>query len=132
MENHELISLAKQKMKPKRVNSRIKVSDAVCVAISAKGNVYYAYSLRASCGLGGCAEQFLIAEMLKNDEYHISKLVVLDELGNLLPPCGRCCELITQLAPENKETQIVLSDTQSITLNKIFCLDWKDVKNATL
>ena len=128
MENYELLTLAKQKIKPRRINSRIKVSDAVCVAVSLKGNVYYSYSMRASCGLSCCAEQLVIGEMLKNDEYIISKLVVLDELGNILPPCGKCCELITQLASENKKARIVLSDTQSIELNKIFPIDWKEIK----
>ena len=132
MENNELISLAKQKIRPKKINSRIKLAEAVCVALSLKGNVYYAYSLQASCGLGCCAEQFVIGEMLKNDEYIISKLVVLDKLGNILPPCGKCCELITQISSENKKTQVVLAETQSIELNKVFPIDWKEIKSEIL
>ncbi len=129
MENHELIALAREKIKPIKVNKRVKVSETIGVALSEKGNLYYAYSLRASCGLSRCAEEFLVAEMIKNEEYTISKLVVLDSLGNFLPPCGKCCELLTQISSKNKNIQVVLSETETIELNKIFCVDWKEIKD---
>ena len=61
------------------------------------GHIYTGVSVDCSCGIGFCAEHSAVAEMLKHHESEISLLVAVNYKKELLPPCGRCRELIFQV-----------------------------------
>jgi cytidine deaminase len=48
--------------------------------------------------------------MLTNGESRIEKIVALDGDGVILPPCGRCREIIYQVNNQNKEADIILKN----------------------
>ncbi|MBC8653633.1 cytidine deaminase, partial [Providencia vermicola] len=45
--------------------------------------------------------------------------------GCIVPPCGRCRELLTQLSDKNKETIVGVSDDMQVTLAQLMPYDWK-------
>jgi cytidine deaminase len=67
--------------------------------------------------------------MVTAGEYRISKIVAVwrDDDGQLfvLPPCGRCRELLRQVDPQNLDTEIVVSSSSTTRLRDLLPLhEW--------
>ena len=132
MDFNMMYDIAKNNIKPQKLNKHAKIGDAVCVMISDTNQIYLGVSLVATCGLGYCAEQSAISQMLNNGETRIKTILVVDKFDNILPPCGRCVELITQININNKDADIFLSKDNCIKLSTLMPYDWKDIKDASV
>lgn len=100
-------------------------SGAVSCALRTKtGNIYTGICIDVACSLGFCAEHAAIAEMLKAHETEISAIIAVNEKGNILPPCGRCRELIFQVDRRNLGTQIITSRNRTVTLGEMYSELW--------
>lgn len=53
------------------------------------GAIYTGVCIDVPCSIGICAEQAAIAEMLKNGETQIKRIIAVYEDGSVLAPCGR-------------------------------------------
>ena len=87
------------------------------------GNIYTGISLDMSCGIGFCAEHSAIAEMLKHHEQVIAEIVAVNEEG-LIPPCGRCRELMLQVSPANAGTMVAIAEGQALPLRELLPHHW--------
>jgi cytidine deaminase len=91
-----------------------------CCLLSASGNVYLGVDIDTGSGTGFCAEHSAIAAMVTAGEYRIARIVAVwrDEEGRLhvLPPCGRCRELMRQIDAANLDTDVILGDGRSSPL----------------
>lgn len=71
-------------------------------------------------GIGFCAEHSAIAAMVTAGEYEIAQIVAVwrDDAGHLhvVPPCGRCRELISQIHPANVDAEVILDRSRSMKL----------------
>ncbi|MEM7244268.1 MAG: cytidine deaminase [Acidobacteriota bacterium] len=93
--------------------------------ITDQGNVYSGISIVVPCGMGFCAEHAAIAEMLKHGERNIAAIVALDE-ELILPPCGRCRELIVNLSTYNQDTLAAVSETETMRLAELLPNQWNE------
>ena len=75
--------------------------------VTEAGNVYRGICLDLACGIGFCAEHAAIASMLLNRETVIKKIVAVTDDG-ILPPCGRCRELMLQVDRRNSDCVVIL------------------------
>ena len=75
-------------------------------------------------GICICAEQAAIAEMLKNRETKIKRIVAVYEDGSILPPCGRCRELMSQLDLYNENTMVVVDFEKEVRLKELLPERW--------
>lgn len=83
------------------------------------GNIYTGICIDTACSLGFCAEHAAIAEMLKNRETKILAIVAMNCNGEVMPPCGRCRELIRQVDPENWDTNVIVAENKTVTLAEL-------------
>ncbi len=105
---------------------------AVAAALrTASGAVHTGVCLDLACGVGFCAEHAAIAEMLKHREREIAAIVAVNAQG-VVPPCGRCRELILQLTPRNRETVVVLPGGRRSTVGDLLPGYWLDDDRASL
>jgi len=44
---------------------------------------------------------------------------------NEVPPCGRCCELMSQLYPENRKSIVEVHNGIFKTVEELIPFDWK-------
>ncbi|MCU0868222.1 MAG: hypothetical protein MUF30_01265 [Burkholderiales bacterium] len=103
---------------------------AVAAALRARsGRVYTGICLDLHCGIGFCAEHSAAAEMLKHRETEIDAMVALARRG-VVPPCGRCRELLLQLSPANVSTRVAVDDATVVTLGSLLPRHWLDAKRA--
>jgi cytidine deaminase len=84
--------------------------------LSETGELFTGICIDARCGLGCCAEYAAIAEMLKRRLTRIVAIVAVTSNGEIIPPCGRCRELIRQVDPANWETKVVVAANDIIRL----------------
>jgi cytidine deaminase len=92
--------------------------------LTTKGTLYTGVNIDVACGIGFCAEHSAIAEMLKNRETQIKMIVAVNEEG-IIPPCGRCRELMFQINNENIHTKVYLSKEKYVTLDELLPIRWK-------
>lgn len=88
-------------------------------------HIYTGICMHLSCGIGTCAEHSAITAMLKHRETVISEIVAIGSSG-VLPPCGRCRELMFQVSKDNRETIVVISKTESVSLKELLPNHWLD------
>ncbi len=92
--------------------------------VTAKGNLYTGVNLDVACGIGFCAEHSAIAEMLKHRETQIDMIVAVTK-DSIIPPCGRCRELMFQVNDKNKLTKVYLTEERYVTLNELLPIRWE-------
>ena len=91
--------------------------------LTSKGNIFTGISFDIACGIGICAEESAVAEMLKNRETRVNMLVAINS-STIMPPCGRCRELLFQIDGENAKTKICVSSDEYLTLDELMPLRW--------
>jgi cytidine deaminase len=90
---------------------------------TAEGNIYTGICIDLACGLGFCAETSAIAEMLKHRETQITDVVAVTSDG-ILPPCGRCREMMLQVDSRNLDCRVILGEDKTTTLRKLLPERW--------
>lgn len=99
---------------------------AVAAALRTKsGHVYTGICLDLACGIGFCAEHAAAAEMLKHRERRVVALAAVGRRG-LLPPCGRCREMLLQVDARNAECLVPLRGGRVVRLADLLPEHWLD------
>ena len=97
---------------------------SVAAAIQTQsGNIYTGVCLDLPCGIGFCAEHAAAAEMLKFRETRVEAVVAVSSAG-VLPPCGRCRELLALLDPGNFDAQVFTADDRTTSLRDLLPQHW--------
>jgi cytidine deaminase len=127
-EDKKLIGLARHTIV--RVKEKIGKSSVGCALITENNKIHSGISLRGDCGIGFCAENSAISSMITSGETHIKKIVSVVFDGRILPPCGKCRELIYQLNKQNLKTEVIVSKTEKTSFNALLPNIWqKQYKN---
>ena len=84
-----------------------------------KHSLFTGINLDLKCGMGICAEQAAIMEMLKARQTQIESLVNVHHSGEIYLPCGRCREFIAQINKNNLKTKIITPEKRIVTLEEI-------------
>ena len=107
----------------KELSEVFKYKHVGCALITKDGNIYSGISVKGPSAIGFCAEQAACAEMLKNDE-HIIKKILSVRNGVIIPPCGKCREFLRQLSEENMDTEVMVDDNQVVLLRELIPYAW--------
>jgi cytidine deaminase len=126
-EVHEnLIKLATKLSVPNKLTDEATSGFVGAALITNQGNIYTGKSLTGSCGIQFCGEVGAVLEMLKAGESHIKRIVAVSNDHKLMPPCGRCREMMYEIDRKNLDTEIVLDD-KVVTLKDLFPERWQDL-----
>ena len=112
----ELIAVAAKLAVPFAPSEDCSSGDVAAALITPAGNVFTGVCVDTECSLGFCAEHAAIAEMLKARQCQIEMIVAVDHLGHVMAPCGRCRELMWQVAESNRNTAVVLGPERCVRL----------------
>lgn len=126
MTHEELVQKAKEITKLNKLSDEAIAGEVGSALVTDKGNVYLGVSIHASCGIGFCAEHSAIASMITQGESRIDKIVALDSGGRILPPCGRCREMIVQVNHQNIETEVILGKNKILKIKDLLPERWQD------
>jgi cytidine deaminase len=62
--------------------------------------------------------------MITDGESEIEKIVAVAADGDVIPPCGRCRELIAQVNIKNQDTIVLLSENEEVELKTLLPHSW--------
>jgi cytidine deaminase len=114
-----IISQAHELARPLVTSEDCRAASVGAVIISSSGRMYTGVCLDFACGIGFCAEHAAVAEMLKGRESQIALVAAVNEAGEVLPPCGRCREMMWQLDPANRDALVVLAAENALPLREL-------------
>lgn len=118
--NSEMISEALKVLHPRELSLGNSAGSVGCALLSASGKLYYGVCIDIGCGIGFCAEHSAIAAMITAGETRIAKIVAVAEGNVVLPPCGRCREMMYEIDTSNLEnTEVVLGLKRSVLLKEL-------------
>ena len=115
----ELIAEAHRLARPIAPSETCSAGTVGSVIVSRSGRKYSGICLDFSSSLGFCAEHAAIAEMLKAHESQIALVVAVDLNGRVLPPCGRCREMMWQLSDANRDALVILASNRAVPLREL-------------
>ena len=122
LSNADLIARAKAVVNPRRIGDYL-VGDVGAALITDQGHIYVGVCIDAGSGIGFCAEHSAIAAMVTAGETRIERIVAvwLDETGAayVIPPCGRCRELIRQIQAGRVDTLVILAADHAVPLAEL-------------
>ncbi|HLD77609.1 MAG TPA: cytidine deaminase [archaeon] len=115
----ELLAAATRVARKRPLTKSVEVGDVGCALVSVAGNVYVGASIKARCGLGICSENSAIAAMVTAGENVVRKIIAVHSDGSVLPSCGRCRELLSQIAEENKDALLFVAQGKANPLKEL-------------
>lgn len=119
IKQQDLIAMAAALVRPYMPSPDCTSGTVASALLTAAGNIYTGVCIDTQCGLGFCAEHAAIAEMLKKREAEIRMIVAVGGEAKVLPPCGRCRELIWQISRANRSTWVVLGAEEGKRLEEL-------------
>jgi cytidine deaminase len=118
--NLEMIEKAKTVLKPRELFLGNSAGDVACALLSSDGNLYLGVCIDIGSGIGFCAEHSAIAAMITAGESNIAKIVAIWGENTVLPPCGRCRELMYEIDESNLEsTDVILGGDSTVKLKDL-------------
>ena len=127
MTNSDLIQKAKEIAKKNKLSNEAISGEVGSALITDKGNLYLGVSIGAACGIGFCGEHTAIGAMLTNGESHIKNIVAVSSDNKVMPPCGRCRELMFEVNKKNLDTEVIISKNNSVKLKKLLPNRWQEL-----
>ena len=125
MDFTSLYEIAKNITNPRKLSEFATCGDVGTALITDKGNIYKGICIDAACSIGFCAEHSAIAAMITSGETIIEKIISVGKEGNIISPCGRCRELISQVNIKNIYTKVMISKNKIITIKELLPHDFK-------
>lgn len=115
----ELIARARAIVGDFACSAEVRAGGVASALVTTAGDVFTGICIDTACSMGHCAESSAISEMLKARQTEISCIVAVGEDGEIMPPCGRCRELIRQVSPANWTTRVIVAHGRTTTLSEL-------------
>lgn len=112
----KLYNAAKQVLNPHKVSEIVDAGGVAAAIESGSDKIYVGVCIDGACTLGICAERNAIFNMITNGESIIKRVVAVGTDGQVMPPCGACRELMTQIMPENYKNIQIMLDREKETI----------------
>lgn len=124
MNTVQLLEVARKAAISFQASSSCHAGSVGAAVLGADGNIYAGCCIDAACGIGFCAEHAAVAAMLLQRCSRVVAVAAISSEGEIMVPCGRCRELLLQINPENRMTEVLLRDGQSRQLGELLPMHW--------
>ena len=122
---HDLYREAKKKLRTKEIPPFIETGTSACALEAANGQIYSGISITSNTSINTSAEKSAIITMFNDNEYTIKKIVILNELEEVIPPSIECFEYLLELKIPSTDIEILLDyDNKTITKIDELIPDW--------
>ena len=124
MEFTKLYQKAVEVLNPRQVSESLEAGGVAAALVTDKGNVYRGVCIDTACSLGFCAEHAAVAAMLTAGEDWVEKIVAVGSQGDIMPPCGRCRELLMQLG--NPDALVLVAEDTAVKVKDLLPFYWQE------
>lgn len=122
---NDLYEKAKAIVNPRRLSESAEAGSVGAAILSEFGKVYLGVCIDTASSMGFCAEHAAIAAMVTAGENRILKVIAVGRRGNIMPPCGRCREFISQMHDDNLLTEVMVSEGVIVKIKDLLPFDWR-------
>lgn len=122
-QDKELIKIARETRAKALSLKLLDTGDVGSALITSKGNIYSGACTGFYCGIGSCGEYQAIGSMISNGEKEI-KTIVAVTASKVIPPCGKCREMIKQVSKKGFETEVIISNSEKVKLKDLLPHSW--------
>lgn len=116
---------AKRMLNPRELSKQADAGGVGAAILAGNGKVYTGVNIDTACSMGFCAEHAAAAAMISDGESSVLKMIAVGKDGNIMPPCGRCREFISQIHSDNVHTEVMVDKDQIVTIKDLMPYDWK-------
>ena len=103
-----------------KASSKLISGQVGAALLSEDGVIYSGVSINTPCSLGFCAEHSAVAALLLDRKSKVISIVAVDDEGVVMPPCGRCRQLILFLHQHNRESIVYIDNNAACkTINEL-------------
>ena len=121
----ELYKDAKKRINVKNVPPFIEYGNHVCTILSGSDRIYHGVSVTSSTAINSNAEKNAILMMFNEGETVLKKMVILNELEEVIPPTEDCLNYLIELTCDLDSIEILLDyEKEEITTLKNLLPDW--------
>lgn len=121
----ELYQSAKAVLNPRKLSAYADAGGVGAALLTASGRVYTGVCIDTACSMGFCAEHAAAAAMITAGESRVTKMIAVGWDGQIMPPCGRCREFISQLDDDNLATEVMVGEGLVLTIGELLPYDWR-------
>jgi cytidine deaminase len=126
----ELYQQAKAVLQPRKLSDYAEAGGVGAALLTDSGQVYTGVCIDTACSMGFCAEHAAAAAMITAGESRVVKMVAVNWDGQILPPCGRCREFISQLHNDNPHAEVLVAPGVILTLQALLPYDWRQAADG--
>ena len=124
-EDKELIIKARSLVNKKKIYSG-ELKAVGTALVSKKGRIFTGVNMDFWCGVGFCAESSAISNMVSHSDETEIKTIVASSNTRVMPPCGRCREVMHLIDKRNRNnTDVIISNTKKVKLKELLPYDWR-------
>ncbi|MBR4693195.1 MAG: cytidine deaminase [Bacilli bacterium] len=116
---HSLYKEAKNRITSKAIPPFIEYGDNSCAILTSNNNIYTGTSINSNTSLKSTAERSAITNMLNNGETTIIRMLILNELEELIKPSPDCLDCLLELGTEFGNIEILLDAKDGTTAKLI-------------
>lgn len=122
---------AKKKLDVQSIPPFIEYGNNSCAILTANDKIYTGISIASNTNIGSSAERNAISLMLSEDEKVIKKMVILNELEEVILPSLDCIEYLIEFTnnPEDLEILVDYEKKEIVTLKDIIPEWWGTYRN---
>ena len=116
---------AKKRINVKNLPPFIEYGNHVCTILSGENNIYHGVSVTSSTGINSNAEKNAILMMFNEGETILKKMVILNELEEVILPTEECLNYITELNCDLDDIEVLVDyEKEEITTIKNLLPSW--------
>ncbi len=122
---------AKNNINAQSIPPFIEYGNNSCAILTSNNNIYTGVSIASNTSISSSAEKTAITMMLNSGEKIIKKMVILNELEEVILPSQECLEYLDELSDSSDELEILIDyDTkETITLSELIPNWWGTYRN---
>jgi cytidine deaminase len=121
----ELTRRANGVVNPRKLSECAEAGGVGAALLAESGTVYTGVCIETACQMGFCAEHAAAAAMITAGENRVLKMVAIGSDGEILPPCGRCREFISDLHSQNLDCEVLVAPGVVLPLRDLLPHDWR-------
>lgn len=116
---------ARNKLNTEEISPFIEYGNNACAILGSNNKIYTGLSITSNTGINCSAEKSAVTSMINDNEKRITKIVILNELEEIITPSIKSLEYLLELC-ENPDAVEVLTNLEKESIVKLSDLlpDW--------
>ena len=106
-----LIKEAKSKINSHEIAPFIEYGNNSCAILTDNNNIYTGVNITSNSTISTSAEKSAVISMINNGENSITKLVILNELEEIIPPSIECLDYLLELSSSYGNIDVLINET---------------------